>query len=123
MPPTQIVYKFCHACAHYGSLCQVVIFPITWSIIGAASWDNLSSGFPARSGTSRAVQPLKMARGLKFRIKMVVGLYYLCSENKCADQLRVDRAADLRLCFRISNYRSFHDAPHKLLNLSLPFTE
>ena len=31
----------------------------------------------------------KMARGFKFWIKEVEGLYYLCSENKCADQLRV----------------------------------
>ena len=29
------------------------------------------------------------------------GLYYLCSENKGADQLRSYCAADLRLCFRI----------------------
>ena len=29
------------------------------------------------------------------------GLYYLCSENKGADQLRGYREADLRLCFRI----------------------
>ena len=28
-------------------------------------------------------------------------LYYLYSENKGADQLRGDREADLRLCFRI----------------------
>ena len=27
--------------------------------------------------------------------------YYLCSENKAADQLRGYREADLRLCFRI----------------------
>ena len=44
----------------------------------------------------RAVQPQKMARGLKFRISKVEGLYYLCSENKYAY-----READLRLCFRI----------------------
>ena len=42
-----------------------------------------------------------MARGLKFRIYVVEGLYYLCSENKGADQLRGYREADLRLCFRI----------------------
>ena len=42
-----------------------------------------------------------MARGLKFRIKEVEGLYYPCSENKGADQLRRYREADLRLCFRI----------------------
>ena len=29
-----------------------------------------------------------MPRGLKFRIKEVEGLYYPCSENKGADQLR-----------------------------------
>ena len=28
-------------------------------------------------------------------------MYYLCSENKDTDQLRGDREADLRLCFRI----------------------
>ena len=52
-------------------------------------------------GTNRAVQPHKMARGLKFRITEVEGLYYLCSDNKGADQLRGYREADLRLCFRI----------------------
>ena len=57
--------------------------------------------FPTRSDTNQAVQLQKMARGLKFRIKKVEGLYYLCSENKGADQLRGHREADLRLCFRI----------------------
>ena len=42
-----------------------------------------------------------MARGLKFGIFEVEGLYYLYSENKGADQLRGYREADLRLCFRI----------------------
>ena len=37
-------------------------------------------------------RPHKMARGLKFRIKEVEGLYFLYSVNK---------GADLRLCFRI----------------------
>ena len=50
-----------------------------------------------RSDTNRAVQPQKMARGLKFRIQEVEGLYYLCSKNKDADQLRGYHAADLRL--------------------------
>ena len=53
------------------------------------------------SDTNQAVQLLKMARGLKFRILEVEGLYYLCSENKGADQLRGNREADLRLCFCI----------------------
>ena len=54
-----------------------------------------------RPETNRAVQPQKMARGLKFRINVEEGLYYPYSENKDADQLRIFRAADLRLCFRI----------------------
>ena len=45
------------------------------------------------SDTNRAVQPQKIARDMKFRIKEVEGLYYPCSENK--------GEADLRLCFRI----------------------
>ena len=53
------------------------------------------------SDTNQAVQLLKMARGWKFRIYKVEGLYCLCSENKGADQLRGHRKADLRLCFRI----------------------
>ena len=57
--------------------------------------------FPTRSDTNRDVQLQKMARGLKFRIWIEVGLYYPCSENKGADQLRGNREADLRLCFRI----------------------
>ena len=37
-------------------------------------------------------------------------MYYPCSENKGADQLRVYREADLRLCFRIC--KMCHDAAH-----------
>ena len=47
--------------------------------------ENLSSGFPTRSDTNQAVQSQQMARGLKFRILEVEGLYYLCSKNKGAD--------------------------------------
>ena len=43
---------------------------------------------PTRSDTNQAVQLQKMARGLKFRIYSVEGSYYLCNENKGADQLR-----------------------------------
>ena len=59
------------------------------------------SEFLTWSHTNRAVQPYKMARGLQFRIYEVEGLYYLCIENKGADQLRGYCEADLRLCFRI----------------------
>ena len=54
-----------------------------------------------RKSVFGAVQPQKMARGLKFRTKEVEGLYYPCSENKGADQLCGYREADLCLCFCI----------------------
>ena len=57
--------------------------------------------FPTWSDTNRAVQLQKMARGLKFRIQKVEGLYYLSSINKGADQFRGYREADLGLCFCI----------------------
>ena len=63
--------------------------------------------FPNWSDTNQAVQLLKMARGLKFRIKEVEGLLYPCSENKGADQLRGYREADLRLCFRVYKMLAF----------------
>ena len=58
-------------------------------------------GVSTRSDTNRAVQSHKMATGLKFRIKELEGLYYLCSESKGADQLRGYREVDLLICFRI----------------------
>ena len=63
--------------------------------------------FPTWSNTNQAVQLQKMARGSKFRIYKVEGLYYVCSENKGADQLR---EADLRLCFYICKTLVSHDA-------------
>ena len=52
------------------------------------------------SDTNQVVELQKMARGLKFRIQKVEGLYYLSRENKGADQLCGHREADLCLCFR-----------------------
>ena len=43
------------------------------------------------------MQSQKQVRSLKFRI--LEGSYYLCSENKGADQLCSYCTADLRLCF------------------------
>ena len=57
--------------------------------------NNLSSGFVPGCAES------EVGRGWNFRISEVERLYYLCSENKGADQLRGYRAADLRLCYRI----------------------
>ena len=62
--------------------------PVNPSItICAVLRENLSSVFPTRFDTNEALQPLKMARGLRFKIKDVEGLYYLSSEDKVADQL------------------------------------
>ena len=60
---------------------------------------DLSSVFPTRSDTNRAVQLRKMARGWKFQIEEVEGLSYLCSKRKGVDQLRGYSAADLHHCF------------------------
>ena len=49
-------------------------------------------------------------RCLKFRIYGVEEMYYLCSENKGADQLWSYCTADLHLCFRICKSRLSHDA-------------
>ena len=46
------------------------------------------SRIATRSDRNGAVQLHKMVRCLKFQIKEVEGLYFLCSENKGADQLR-----------------------------------
>ena len=54
---------------------------------------------PTRSDTNRAVQAQEMVRGWKFWNEKVEELYYPCSENKGADQLRSYCEADLRLCF------------------------
>ena len=69
--------------------------------------ENLSSGFPTRSDTNPAVQPQKMVRGLRFQIKKVEELYYLCSKYKGIDQLHGYHAADLRLCFLICKKQAF----------------
>ena len=69
------------------------------------------------SDTNQAVQLQNIARGLKFRIYKEEGLYYLCSENKGADQLCSYREADLGLCFRICKSLVSHDAALILWNI------
>ena len=44
-----------------------------------------------------------------------MALYYLCSENKGADQLCSYCMADLRLCFRIGKILFSHDATQNSL--------
>ena len=60
--------------------------------------ENLSSGLPNRSDTNWAVKPM-MARGFKIQIWKVDGLYYLCSENKGADQLHRCAAVPVQLIY------------------------
>ena len=55
----------------------------------------------------RAVQPQKMAGGLKFLDLEIEGLYFPGSENKGADQLHLYSTANLRLCFRLSKKHVF----------------
>ena len=52
---------------------------------------------------------------------MEEGLYYPCSENKGADQLRGYSEADLRLCFRTkyAEIRFSHDAAHMWLAIDM----
>ena len=64
-------------------------------------------GFLTRSDTNQAVQPQKMASGLKFRIKAVAGLGNLCNKNKGAHQMHGYHAADQRLCFRMCKKQDF----------------
>ena len=60
--------------------------------------------YPTWSDTNQAVQPHQIARGLKFQIYKVEGLYYLCSEKH--------RKADLRLCFENVKCWFSHDGAH-----------
>ena len=48
-------------------------------VILATSSENLSSGLPTRSDINRAVQPQKMARGLKFRIYDIDNIHSVIS--------------------------------------------
>ena len=64
--------------------------------------------------TNRPVQSQKIARSLTFPTKEEEGLYYPCSENKGADQLRGYREAGLRLCFRICNLFGFFYAAARI---------
>ena len=82
-------------------------------IISAALRENQSSRFSTRSHLNQSVQSQEQTRTLEFRILEEEKLYYLCSENKGADQLRsyYNCEADLLLCFRIGKKKKFsHDA-------------
>ena len=54
-----------------------------------------------RSNTNQPIHPKKKARIIKFWLYVEEELYYPCSENKGADQLRSYCKAGLRICFHI----------------------
>ena len=58
--------------------------------------EKFSSRFPTRFDTNKAVQPQKMARGLKSRTYEVERLFDVA--DKGADQLRSSSAALFRIC-------------------------
>ena len=59
-----------------------------------------SSAFLTRSDTNQPVQSQKQDRSLKIWIQEEEKLYYSCSENKGADQLRSYCEVELLFCFR-----------------------
>ena len=80
--------------------------------IGASSREKTVYWISTRSDTNRAVQPQKVARGLKEE----EGLHYLCSEYKSADQL-CGYLICAFVCFCICKNRFSHDAVHSILVL------
>ena len=63
--------------------------------------------FSTRYDTKWAERPQWLARIMKFWILEREGFYYLCSENKGADQLCSYHAADLHFCFHIFKKQVF----------------
>ena len=86
--------------------------------MGATSQENLSSVFLTRSDINRAVQPQKMARGMKFQIWKVEGivLFVLC-ENKGADQLCGYCTLICAFVFAYAKNRIFHCVAHRILKM------
>ena len=70
------------------------------------------SGFLTRSDTNQPIHPKKKARIINFWLYVEEELYYLCSENKGADQLCSNCKAGLRICFHIGKILFSHDAAH-----------
>ena len=70
--------------------------------------------FPTWSDTNQAVQLQEMARGLKFRIKIVEGLYYLCSQKtKALISFAVTKKLICVFVFAYAKCWFSHDAAHR----------
>ena len=76
-------------------------------------------GFPTRSDTNQAVQSLNMARGLKFRIQEVEGLYYPVAKTKALISFTVIAKLICVFVFAYAKIRFSYDAAHFLLEESL----
>ena len=70
--------------------------------------------FPNRSDTNQAVQSQKQDRGLTFQIYEEEELYYPCSENEGADQLRGISA----FVFAYANCWFSHETAHLIFYFS-----
>ena len=71
----------------------------------------MSSGFPTRSDTNRAVQSQKMARGVKIGIKEVEGLYYV-AKTKALISLAVSAKLICVFVFAYAKSWFSHEASH-----------
>ena len=78
----------------------------------------MSSWFLARSDTNRAVQPQKMARGLKFRILEVEGLYYV-AKTKALISCMVTTQLICTYVFAYTKSRFSPDAAHRFSDFSV----
>ena len=69
-------------------------------------------GVPTRSDTNRAVQPQKMARDLKFRIKKVEGSYYLLAKTNALISFAVTAKLICVFVFAYAKRWFSHDTAH-----------
>ena len=68
--------------------------------------------FPTWSDTNRAVQPQKMARGLKFRIYVVEEVYYRVAKIKALISFAVTAKLICVFVFAYAKCWFSHDAAH-----------
>ena len=75
-----------------------------------------SSGFPTGFDTNRAEQPQQMAMGLKFRVKVVDGLYYpYIAKTKALISCAVTAQLICVFVFAYAKSRFSHNVAHLLI--------
>ena len=104
--------RFSHVEAQKGHNTQTEYCSIVVLHIRAASRENLSSRFPTRSDTNRAVKPQKIGRGLKFLIYEEEGFYHLCSVNKALISCTVTAQLIYAFVCTYAKSRLSHNAAH-----------